>query len=386
MNNFVYYNPTRVVFGKDAIESLKDLLTQHNVRSLLMIYSGEYIVDLGIYDHVVKCCRELDITLVKSGAVVPNPRVELARELITMGREHEVDFILAIGGGSAIDTAKAVALGMLHVGDVWDFFDYSIEAKTALPLGVISTIPASGSETSTASVLSNGKIKAGVESECLLPKFAILDPSYIKSLPKYQLTCGIADITSHLLERYFSVTEDVGTTDRLIEGALQSLLYYSKRLLKNPNDDIARAEIMLLSSIAHNNSLDTGRATDWASHRIEHELSGQYNITHGEGMAIVFSSYIDWIADILPKKPAQLAYRLFGVDPYNHNETEMTKQLSIELKDFFRSLGLKTNLTELGIDDRDFQEMAERATKSGPVGNYYPVHAQDMIEILKGAL
>ncbi|MDO4422309.1 MAG: iron-containing alcohol dehydrogenase [Eubacteriales bacterium] len=386
MIGFEYYNPAKIVFGEDSEKKLKSLLSQHKVSSLLLVYSGDFIKTLGIYDVIIDAVKELGIKFSESGEVVPNPSIELVRKLVTKGKEDKVDFVLAVGGGSSIDTAKAIALGIPYDGDVWDFFDKGVTPEQVLGIGVIATTASSGSETSNCAILSYGEWKKGFEDDRIIPKFAIMNPKYTVNLPSYQTFVGIVDVLSHLLERYFSDEKNSDTTDYLIEGAVRALLVNADRLIEDPTNINARAEIQWLASVAHNNFLDAGRSADWGSHRIEHELSAQYNITHGEGMAIVFTAWTKYIADIKPWRLALLASRVYGKDPYDYSEKERALLLSDELEKFFKKLGIKTHLSELGIDDKDFEVMAQRATKGGNVGHYVPLDSQKIVEILKIAL
>lgn len=386
MIGFEYYNPAKIVFGEDSGKSLKSLLAQNKATSLLLVYSGDFIKTLGIYDVIKEAVDALGIRFSESGEVVPNPSIELVRKLVAQGKEDKVDFVLAVGGGSSIDTAKAIALGIPYDGDVWDFFDKGVSPEHVLNIGVIATTASSGSETSNCAILSYGEWKKGFEDDRIIPKFAIMNPKYTANLPQYQTNVGIADVLSHLLERYFSDVKNSDTTDYLIEGAVKALLVNADRLIEDPSDLNARAEIQWLASVAHNNFLDAGRIADWGSHRIEHELSAQYNITHGEGMAIVLTAWTKYIADIKPWRPALLASRVYGKDPYDYSEKERALLLSDELEKFFRKLGLKTHLSELGITDSDFEVMAKRATAGGNVGHYVPLDSQKIIEILKTAL
>ncbi len=386
MIGFEYYNPAKIVFGEDSEKSLKSLLKQYNVTSLLLVYSGDFIKTLGIYDVITEAVSELGIRFSESGEVVPNPSIELVRKLVAQGKKDNVDFVLAVGGGSSIDTAKAIALGIPFDGDVWDFFDKGAPPDEVLNIGVIATTASSGSETSNAAILSYGEWKKGFEDDRIIPKFAIMNPKYTVNLPAYQTFVGIADVYSHLLERYFSDEKNSDTTDYLIEGAIRALLVNADRLIEDQKNINARAEIQWLASVAHNNFLDAGRSADWGSHRIEHELSAQYNITHGEGMAIVFTAWTKYMAEVKPWRLALLASRVYGKDPYDYSEKERALLLSEELEKFFRKLGLKTHLSELGIDDRDFEVMAERATAGGTVGHYVPLDAARFTEILKLAL
>ena len=386
MIGFEYYNPAKIVFGEDSEKKLKSLLSQHKVSSLLLVYSGDFIKTLGIYDVITDAVKELGIKFSESGEVVPNPSIELVRKLVAKGKEDKVDFVLAVGGGSSIDTAKAIALGIPYDGDVWDFFDKGVTPEQVLGIGVIATTASSGSETSNCAIHSYGEWKKGFEDDRIIPKFAIMNPKYTVNLPSYQTFVGIADVLSHLLERYFSDEKNSDTTDYLIEGAVRALLVNADRLIEDPTNINARAEIQWLASVAHNNFLDAGRSADWGSHRIEHELSAQYNITHGEGMAIVFTAWTKYIADIKPWRLALLASRVYGKDPYDYSEKERALLLSDELEKFFKKLGIKTHLSELGIGDKDFEVMAQRATKGGNVGHYVPLDSQKIVEILKIAL
>lgn len=386
MIDFQYHNPAKIVFGMESEKELHRLLQEGKATSLLMVYSGDFIKELGIYQQVKETCEALQIAFYENGNVVPNPDIALVRELVAQGKEKNVDFVLAVGGGSAIDTAKAVALGIPYPCDVWDFFEKGTVPDTVLPIGVITTLPASGSETSNAAILSSGEWKLGFEDDRIIPQFAIMNPKYTLGLPSYQTSCGVADILSHLLERYFSDVEHTDVTDYLIEGAVQALLINGKRLMENPKNLDARAEIQWLASVAHNNLLDTGRIGDWGSHRIEHELSAQYGITHGEGMAVVLPAWVDYVAEKKPWKLAQLAVRVFHVDTYNYTQEEQAKLLSDYLKEFFRSLKLKTSLSELGIGREHFKEMAERATRNGNVGHYLPLNQERFQAVLERAI
>ena len=386
MIGFEYYNPAKIVFGEGSEKSLSKLLKQYKATSLLLVYSGDFIKTLGIYDVIKAAVDELGIGFSESGEVVPNPSIELVRKLVAQGKKDKVDFVLAVGGGSSIDTAKAIALGIPYDGDVWDFFDKGVNPDTVLNIGVIATTASSGSETSNCAILSYGEWKKGFEDDRIIPKFAIMNPRYTANLHSYQTNVGIADVLSHLLERYFSDEKNSDTTDYLIEGAIRALLVNADRLLADPKNINARAEIQWLASVSHNNFLDAGRRADWGSHRIEHELSAQYNITHGEGMAVVFTAWTKYIADIKPWRLALLASRVYGKDPYDYSEKERALLLSQELESFFRKLGLKTHLSELGITNEDFEVMANRATQGGEVGHYVPLNAQKIIDILNIAI
>ena len=349
MIDFEYYNPAKIIFGERSEQKLKSLLAAHGVKSLQLVYSGDFIKALGIYDVIKDAVAELGIRFSENGNVVPNPSIDLVRELVKQGKQNQVDFVLAVGGGSSIDTAKAVALGIPYEGDVWDFFERGISSEKVLPIGVIATTASSGSETSNAAILSSGQWKLG-------------------------------------LERYFSDEKNSDTTDYLIEGAIRALLVNADKLIANQQDVNARGEIQWLASVAHGGFLDAGRRADWGSHRIEHELSAQYNITHGEGMAVVTVAWTKYMAKKKPWRLALLASRVFGVDTFNYSETERAYILSEKLTAFFKKLHLATTLAELKIDDRDFDAMAARATRNSKVGHYVPLDAAAIKDILKLAL
>ena len=386
MIGFSYYNPARIVFGEGSERKLADLLREYKVTSLLLVYSGDFIKTLGIYGAVLDAVTELGIDFSESGKVVPNPGIDLVRNLVDQGRRDRVDFVLAVGGGSSIDTAKAVAIGIPYEGDVWDFFEKGVSPERVLPIGVIATTASSGSETSNAAILSNGEWKLGFEDDRIIPKFAIMNPRYTAGLPAYQTAVGIADVYAHLLERYLSDEKHSDTTDFLIEGAIRALLVNGERLIADPTDINARGELQWLASVAHNNFLDAGRTADWGSHRIEHELSAQYNITHGEGMAVVLPAWTKYMAERKPWRPALLATRVYGADSFLYDEKQRAYILAEELTRFFRKLSLRTTLAELGIGDKDFAVMAKRATRNGPVGHYLPLTAEAIEEILRLAL
>ena len=386
MIGFTYYNPAKIVFGEGSERQLAELLRENKATSLLLVYSGDFVKKLGIYDAVQDAVKELGIAFSESGEVVPNPSIELVRKLTEQGRANRVDFVLAVGGGSSIDTAKAVALGIPYGGDVWDFFEKGVSPESVLPIGVIATTASSGSETSNAAILSNGEWKLGFEDDRIIPRFAIMNPRYTANLPAYQTAVGVADVLAHLLERYFSDEVHSDTTDFLIEGAIRALLVNGDRLIADPTDINARGELQWLASVAHNNFLDAGRRADWGSHRIEHELSAQYNITHGEGMAVVLVAWTKYMAERKPWRPALLATRVFGADTFLYSEKERAYILAGELERIFRKISLRTTLTELGIDNTDFAVMAKRATRNGPVGHYLPLTAEAIEDILALAL
>lgn len=388
MLDFNYQNSAKIIFGLDSINKLENELKENNVKNLLILSSGDFIKDLGIYDKVIEVCNKLNVSYVYNNSVLPNPKVELIRDLIKQNKDKCIDLILAIGGGSVIDSAKAISVGLESDLDVWEFFEKGLEIKKTTPIGVISTIPSSGSETSNCSIVSNGEFKLGIETDLIIPKFAIINPEYTLSLPKYQTSVGLCDISTHLIERYYSDIDYTDTTDYMIEGLLKALILNSYRLINNPSDINARSEVFLMSIFAHNNILDSGRTADWASHRIEHEISAEYGITHGEGMAVVLVAYTKYLATRKPNKLAQLANRLFNIDYANHSKKEMALMLAENLEKFYIDLGLRTRLSKFNIDDSNFEKMALRATKNDTtkIGHYLGLDSKEIIEVLNIAL
>ena len=388
MLDFNYQNSAKIIFGLDSINKLENELKENNVKNLLILSSGDFIKDLGIYDKVVVICNKLNISYVYNNSVVPNPKVELIRELISQNKYKNMDLILAIGGGSVIDSAKAISVGLESDLDIWNFFEKGIEIIKTTPIGVISTIPSSGSETSNCSIVSNVEFKLGIETVLIIPKFAIINPEYTLSLPKYQTSVGLCDISTHLIERYYSDIEYTDTTDYMIEGLLKALILNSYRLINNPSDINARSEVFLMSIFSHNNILDSGRMADWASHRIEHEISAEYGITHGEGMAVVLVAYTKYLATRKPNKLAQLANRLFNIDYANHSKEEMALMLAKNLEKFYIDLGLRTRLSKFNIDNSNFEKMALRATKNDTtkIGHYLGLDSKEITEVLNIAL
>ncbi len=386
MNNFTFYNPTRIIFGKGT-ETRVGIETAKYSKRVLLVYGGGSIRKSGLYDKVTASLKEHGILFMELSGVVPNPRVSLVREGIRLCRENKLDFILAVGGGSVIDTAKGIAIGVPYQGDVWDFYDGKAQIKESLPVGVILTIPAAGSESSTSSVLTNedGWYKKGTGSDLMRPKFAILNPELTYTLPPYQTACGAADIMAHVMERYFTNTQDVDFTDRLCEATLKTIIANVPLAIAEPDNYAARAEVMWAGTIAHNDLLGTGRDQDWASHKIEHELSAIYDVAHGAGLAVVFPAWMKYVYKHNIQRFVQFAVRVWDVDQGFANP-ERTALAGIErLKEFFRRIGLPVTLEELGVRDDRYEEMADKCTMGDTfeIGGLVKLKKKDVIEIYK---
>jgi len=387
MINFEFLSPTKIIFGKDTEHSVGAVISGYNPKKVLLHYGTGSIKKNGLHDRVISSLTKADISYSELGGALPNPRLSLVRDGIKLCRDEGVDFILAVGGGSAIDSAKAIAAGVPYEGDVWDFYTSKAFPKNVLPLGVILTIAAAGSEASKGSVITNeeGLYKKPLNCDLTKPKFAIMNPELTLDLPWYQTACGIVDIMAHAMERYFTKVKNVELTDRLIEGLLKTVIRNAALLMENPRDYDARAEIMWAGTIAHNDLLNTGRMGDFASHLIEHELSGIYDVAHGAGLAVVFPAWMEYVYTYDVQRFAQFAARVWDVDP-DYFSPEWTALEGIRrLKMFYSSIGMPITLKELGIHDDRLEEMAQKATISDTkvLGNFIPIQKKDVLEILR---
>ncbi|PTW00192.1 hypothetical protein C8C76_10885 [Halanaerobium saccharolyticum] len=387
MQNFTFQNTTKIVFGKGTEEEVGEYTAKHGSKVLLH-YGGGSIKKYGTYDKVVKSLEKAGVEYVELGGVEPNPKLSLVKEGIELAQEENVDFILAVGGGSVIDSAKAISVGYFYDGDVWDFFTREAEITEALPIGVVLTIPAAGSESSDSAVVTKmeGMYKRDIGSELIRPQFAIMNPEITFTLPNYQTACGAVDIMAHIMERYFTNTENVELTDRLSEQALKTIIKNVPVVLEDNEDYAARAEVMWTGTIAHNNLLGTGREEDWSSHGIEHELSGIYDVAHGAGLAVVFPAWMNYVYQHDLERFAQFAVRVWGVDP-DFKDLEWTARQGIKrTKEFFSSIGMPVTLEELDIPADRLEEMAQKATENGPIGNFVNLDTEDVLNIYKSAL
>ena len=388
MRNFNYKNGTEIIFGKNSEEKVGHEIKKYT-NKILLHFGGGSIKSSGLYDKVISSLKEENIEVIELSGVKPNPRVSLVREGIELCRKHNIDFILAVGGGSVIDSAKAIAAGVNYAGDVWDLFIGTPINHTCLKLATILTIPAAGSETSSGCVITNedGWYKRSSGHPTLRPIFSILNPELTFTLPKYQTSCGIADMIAHILERYFTNEKNVDLTDRLCEATLKTIMENALRLNINPNDYNARAEIMLSGTVAHNDSLSMGRVGDWATHDIEHELSGIYDIAHGAGLSIIFPAWMKYVYKHDLNRFVQFANRVFNID-INFNNLEETALKGIEaLESFFTEIELPTRLSHANINDEHLEEMSKKlVAHCDHVGNFVEIRAKEALEILKLAL
>ena len=389
MIDFSFQNPTRIHFGRNALNKLPAEVVRYG-RRVLLVYGGGSIKRTGVYDDVMNKLNEAVAQVWELPGVQPNPRLSLVREGIAVCRREQIQLVLAVGGGSAIDTAKAIVNGACYGGDVWELYEGKGSNETALPLGVVLTIPAAGSEMSRSSVITREEdlCKRGRNAYTNFPTFSILNPEYSFTLPPFQTACGIVDIMAHMMERYFTMEENVELTDRLIEGALVTVINNAPIVMEKPDDYAARAEITWAGALAHNTLLDTGRVGDWASHKLEHELSALYDIAHGAGLAVMFPA---WMKYVLPrggaKKLAQFAVRVLGAEAAGSDEETAAEGIR-RLEAFYRSLGLATTLKEMEIDSSRIPEMAARAVAmtGGKLGGFVPLDAAMAEEVYRLAL
>ena len=388
MNNFTFYSPTYFVFGKDEENNTGKYVKRFGGKKVLIHYGGGSVIRTGLMDRVKESLNGEGIEYIELGGVKPNPRSGLVYEGIELCHKENVDFVLAVGGGSTIDSAKAIAAGAVYDGDFWDFY-CGKPVDHALPVGTVLTIAAAGSEGSPDSVITKeeGMLKRGASGEGLRPAFSILNPALTQTLPPYQTAAGITDIMAHLFERYFTNTKDVEVTDRMIEGLLMTMIHEAPKVIADPNDYQARANIMWAGMMAHNNSCGVGRDQDWASHNIEHELSAVYDCAHGAGLAVVFPAWMEYTMNHDVMRFAQLANRVWGCS-MDFQHPEITAKAGIDaLRAFLRSIGMPQTLAELGGREEDIPAMAHTACygngNGGTQGGFVVLNEEDIINIYK---
>jgi len=385
VRNFVFENKTKIIFGRDTEEKVGKEIKKLGKKKVLFHYGGGSIKKYGLYDKVVKSLNEEGVEFVELGGVKPNPSLSVVKEGIALCRREKVDFILAVGGGSVIDSAKAIGIGVPYEGEVWDFYDQKAQIKESLPLGVILTLPAAGSEASDASVITDEekKLKRGTGSPLIRPAFSILDPELTFTLPPYQTAAGITDMMAHIMERYFTQERNVDLTDHMCESVLKTIIKNAPLVMENPKDYNARAEIMWAGTLAHNGLLDTGRLGDWGTHMIEHELSALYDLTHGAGLAIIFPAWIKYVYKAYPEKMMRFFHTVFDVEAVFEDPEYMIEEGLKRLKTFYRSIGMPVSLKDAGIEEDRYEEMAEKCTVFGPVSNFVKLKKSDVVEIYR---
>ncbi|MGN0401640.1 MAG: iron-containing alcohol dehydrogenase [Acetatifactor sp.] len=392
MRDFIYYTPTKVVFGKGTESRVGGLVKEFGGRKLLLHYGGGSVIRSGLLDRVKRILEEEGIPYVCLGGVVPNPRLSLVYQGIELCRRENVDFILAVGGGSVIDSAKAIGYGVANEGDVWDFFEKKRKAKGCLPLGVILTLSATGSEMSSSCVITKEEewLKRGYGSDYARPRFAVMNPELTMTLPEYQTACGCTDIMMHTMERYFSAVGNMELTDRLAEGLLCTVMANARILLKEPDNYDARAEVMWAGSLAHNGLTGCGGdGGDWMPHKLEHEIGGLFDVAHGAGLAAVWGSWARYVyRDCLPR------FKSFALKVMKVTEEGSDEEIALRgieaMEAFYREIKMPISLRELGITpgEEELEEMAHKCALGvgGAAGSARVLREADMLAILKAAL
>ncbi|MBQ2839555.1 MAG: iron-containing alcohol dehydrogenase [Muribaculaceae bacterium] len=389
MNDFNYYTPTRYLFGRGVESQTGDLTRWMGVNRVLLVYGGGSVVRSGLLDRVKASLDASGIEYLELGGIQPNPTDDRVYEGIDVCRRENLTGLVAVGGGSAIDTAKAIACGVPYEGDFWDFYAGKKIVEEALPVGVVLTIPAAGSEGSGNSVITklDGLHKISLRTDSALrPKFAVMNPELTFTLPPYQTASGIADMMAHIFERYFTNTPETEVTDRVAEGVLKAIITEAPRVMAEPENYDARANIMWCGTLAHNGICGTGRQEDWVSHFMEHELSAVYGVTHGAGLAVITPAWMTFMATHNPSKGAQFARRV--MDVVNDDDTLAALEGIARLRAFYASLGLPITLAQLGIENPDFDLLVKKLheNKGEVIGGYYRLTAIETRKIYELAI
>lgn len=390
MNNFVFYSPTEFVFGKDTEGQVGTLSQKYGARKVMIVYGGGSAQRSGLLDRVKASLDKAGLSWCELGGVQPNPTDGTVYQGIELAKKENIDLLLAVGGGSVIDTAKAIAAGVLYSGDFWDFFEGKAKVEAALKVAVVLTIPAAGSEGSGNAVITKEATlqKLGIKVPGLLrPVFSIMNPELTYTLPPFQTACGAADMMAHIMERYFSNTPDVELTDRISEGVLKAIIEEAPKAMKNPQDYGARANLMWAGMVAHNDTCGVGREEDWSSHALEHEVSAVYGVAHGAGLSAIFPAWLTWMTTHNLPKLVQFAVRVWDV-PAEGNPEAVALEGIRRLRRFFSSLGLPITFRELGIPEPDIDLLVNNLhrNKGELLGNYVKLTRQDTAEIYRLAL
>ena len=390
MNSFDFYSPTYFVFGRDRETEAGTYVNKFGGSRVLVLYGGQSAKRTGLLDRVNESLRSAGLASVELGGIKPNPKSDMVYEGIELCRREQVDFLLAVGGGSVIDTAKAIAAGAVYDGDFWDFFSGKAPEK-ALPVGTVLTIAASGSEGSPDAIITKADTleKNAAEADCLRPRFSILNPALTESLPPYQTACGVTDIMAHAFERYFTNTPDVETTDRLLEGVLLAMLHEGRRVMADPHNYEARANIMWAGMVCHNDVMGVGRKQDWNSHHLEHVLSALYDCAHGAGLAVIMPAWMRYCVEHGGEKRfAQMAVRVFGCQ-MDFDDPKRTAMEGVNaFRAFLKDIGMPLTFAEIGADPADIPKLVEmNHIGDGVTGGYIGLDRaahQEIYEIAAG--
>ncbi|MCM3237742.1 iron-containing alcohol dehydrogenase [Heyndrickxia oleronia] len=387
MDNFTYWNPTKLIFGKDQLEQLKTEVPQYG-KNILLVYGGGSIKRSGLYEQVINILKSLNANIHELSGVEPNPRISTVRKGIDICKKEQIDFILAVGGGSVIDCTKAIAAGAKYDGDAWDLVTKKAFATDALPFGTVLTLAATGSEMNSGSVITNWETneKYGWGSPFTFPKFSILDPVNTYTVPKDQTVYGMVDMMSHVFEHYFHLTENTLMQDRMCESLLLTVMETAPKLINDLENYEYRSTILYNGTMALNGMLSMGFRGDWATHNIEHAVSAVYDIPHGGGLAILFPNWMKHNLKVKPSRFKQLAVRVFGVDPEGKTDEEIGLEGIEKLREFWNSIGAPSRLADYGIDDSKLDIMADKAMANGEFGNFKKLNRDDVLEIYRLSL
>ncbi|MDD5930504.1 MAG: iron-containing alcohol dehydrogenase [Spirochaetales bacterium] len=390
MFGFRYFTPTKVEFGKNSEEKVAELIQEFGGKKVLIHYGGGSVIRSGLMQRVTDKLDAAGIQYVKLGGAVPNPHLSLVYEGIDLCKKEGIDFILAVGGGSAIDSAKAIGYGVMNDGDVWDFYDYKRQAKACMPIGVILTLAATGSEMSDSSVITKekGLVKRGYSSDYCRPRFAIMNPELTMTLPDYQTACGCTDIMMHTMERYFTNGGNMELTDSMAEALLRTVKEQAKILVKDPDNYDARAEVMWAGSLAHNGLTGCGNdGGDWMTHKLEHELGGLYDVAHGAGLAALWGSWARYVYKNCLHRFKRYAINVMGISPSAGSDEEIALKGIEAMEAFYREIKMPVNLRELGVNatDEDLKLMAHKCAVgvNGGKGSARFLKEEDMLEIYR---
>lgn len=388
MNAFRFHNPTVLYYGAGQIDAHLAAEVRKYGSRVLLVYGGGSIKRFGLYDKVTGILKNAGCTVFELAGIEPNPRLSSVRRGIDICRNENIDLILAVGGGSVLDAAKAVAAGAKYDGDVWDFYTKRAVVQDALPLGTILTLAATGSEMNGNSVITNWetKDKLSTGSPHLYPRFSFCDPANTVTVPRDQTVYGIVDMISHVFEQYFSPTPHTPLQDRLCEAVMRTIVEHAPRVLEKPDSLEARETMMYSSTMALNGMISMGMEGDWATHNIEHEISAIYDIPHGGGLAIVFPRWMEYVVDAGVEKFYQMAVRVFDVDPAGKTKRDVALEGIGRVKAFFRSIGAPSSLADYGIGGEHIPVMAEKAVRFGPIGRFKVLHKEDVERILSACL
>jgi alcohol dehydrogenase YqhD (iron-dependent ADH family) len=387
MDNFTFYNPTKLIFGKGQLETLPQELAPYG-KNVLLVYGGGSIKKSGLYNQVINTLHKAGATITELAGVEPNPRLSTVKKGVELCKEHKIDVLLAVGGGSVIDCTKAISAGAKYDGDVWDIVLRKHIATEALPFGTVLTLAATGSEMNSGSVITNWETneKYGWGSPVTFPKFSILDPVNTYTVPKNHTVYGIVDMMSHVLEQYFHQTSNTPLQDRMCESVLTTVMETAPQLLDNLESYEHRETILFNGTIALNGMLQMGYRGDWATHGIEHAVSAIYDIPHAGGLAILFPNWMEHVLDANVERFKQLAVRVFGVQENSGSDKEVALEGIRRLREFWSSLGAPTRLADYDIDAENINKMAEHVMSQGAVGNFKSLSHDDVVSILKASL